>query len=184
MFDDKSFVYEVALLDLSASVRAAFVAELMIAFGRLVPGPGVRVPPPHMWPLRWWSSSLVTFVSFRDGGLSGRALVLSPRSSRVPREVFYLDKLWSAHPGRGAGRTLMNVLVMMAGEEGSQLRWRARDPGFYKRWAESRTVPLALTTLNDRDYVHIGLGPSRAWEAEDVGWLRMPGAWAQTPPAG
>lgn len=177
MFEGQAFVYEIPLVDLSETVRAAFVAEMLLAFGQLEGGE--RVPAPHRYPLRWWSGSLVTFVNFTDEGLSGRALVLSPGAARLPRDVFYLDKLWTAHPGRGAGKTLMNVLSLMAEGEGARLRWRARDPGFYRRWAQARRAgpPLRLATLNDRDYVHLGLAPFRAWEAEDLQWLRMPGAW-------
>lgn len=177
-FEDRAFVYEVPLLDLSRVVQAAFVAELLIAFERLSPGPGVRLPPPHRWPLRWWSGTLVTFVNFLDGGLSARALLLAAGTAGTARDVIYMDKLWSAHPNRGAARTLMSALAMMAASHGLALRWRARDPGFHSRWAESRgpgAVPLGR--IHDRNRVHMGLGPRRAWEAEDVLWLRMPSVW-------
>jgi len=185
MFEDKAFVYEMPLLELSEISRAAFVAEMMIRFGILQPGPGVRLPAPHWWPLRWWSASLVTFVNVRTEGLAARALVLAPGCARTPRDVLYLDKLWSMHPRRGAGRTLMNVLVMMAEDEGLRLRWRARDPTFYRRWAEARsaTPPVLLSCVHDRDYVHCGAAPFRCWEAEDVHWLRMPSAWEEGTPS-
>jgi hypothetical protein len=187
-YEDRAFVYETPLLDLSRVVQAAFVAEMLIAFGILAPGPGVRLPPRHRWPLRWWNATLVTFVTFRSGhgDLSARALLLSPGAARTLRGgVLYLDKLWSAQPRRGAGRTLMNALAMVAEERGAALRWRARDPGFFARWVEShRAWPPApappLARLHDRDYVHMGLQRRRrAWEAEDVLWLRMPSAWAE-----
>ena len=174
---DVVFVYEIGLMSLSSTVRAAFVAEMLLAFGQMVPGE--RLPPCHLWPLRWWSSRVVSFMGIGDVGLAGRALVLSPGSTRVPRDVIYMDKLWSPHPNRGAGKTMMNAMVMTADARGEFLRWRTRDPGFYKRWAETRRIPppVSLRMLHDRDYVHIGARAFRSWEAEDVAWLRMASAW-------